>query len=96
MEATKKVILPKERELCWVRISNEQNRKGEVFSRPVTIIKGFSHNMFFGIPLSTKISNALIAQGRLFDTKRLENRLSMISKDDCENIKNNLKGLLDV
>jgi len=112
---TKKVIVPKEREVYWVsigeNIGNEQNGKGEVFSRPVIIIKRFSRNMFFGIPLSTKIkegsffynftflekpSNALIVQGRLFDTKRLENRLGMISKDDFEKIKNNLKGLLDV
>ena len=112
---TKKVIVPKEREVYWAsigeNIGNEQNGKGEVFSRPVVIIKRFSRNMFFGIPLSTKIkegsffynfiflekpSNALIVQGRLFDTKRLENRLGMIGKDDFENIKNNLKGLLDV
>jgi len=35
-------------------------------------------------------------QGRLFDTKRLENRIGMINKDDFANIKKSLKELLDV
>ena len=55
--------------------------------------------MFFGIPLSTQLkqgdfffefelsgvkSNALVVQGRLFDTKRLENKIGMMNKDDFE------------
>jgi mRNA interferase MazF len=67
--------------------------------------------MFYGIPLSTKIkdgnffynftfldkpSNALLVQGRLFDTKRLENRMGMIEKTDFENIKKSVKELLSV
>lgn len=112
---TKKIVTPKEREVYWAsigeNIGNEQNGKGEIFSRPVLIIKRFSRSMFFGVPLSTQIkegnffynftfldkpSNALIVQGRLFDTKRLENRIGMIDKNDFENIKKSLKELLDV
>lgn len=110
-----KIVIPKEREVYWASIGEnvgyEQNGKGNIFSRPVLIIKRFSKNMFFGVPLSTKTrkgsffynfrfldetSNALIVQGRLFDTRRLENRLGMIDKVDFENIKRNLKDLLNV
>jgi len=112
---TKKIVVPKEREVYWAsigeNIGNEQNGKGDIFSRPVLIIKRFSRSMFFGVPLSTQVkegtffynftfldkpSNALIVQGRLFDSKRLENRIGMINKDDFENIKKNLKWLLNV
>ena len=112
---TKKIITPKEREVYWASIGenicNEQNGKGNIFSRPVLIIKRFSRSMFFGVPLSThtkegnffynftfldKPSNALVVQGRIFDTKRLENRIEMIGKNDFENIKKSLKELLDV
>jgi len=111
----KKIVTPKEREVYWAsigeNIGNEQNGKGDIFSRPVLIIKRFSKSMFFGVPLSTQIkegtffynftflekkSNALIVQGRLFDSKRLENRIGMINKDDFANIKQSLKELLDV
>jgi len=40
--------------------------------------------------------DTLIVQGRLFDTKRLENRVGMINKDDFEVIKIKIKELLDV
>jgi len=112
---TKKIVIPKEREVYWAsigeNIGNEQNGKGDIFSRPVLIIKRFSRSMFFGVPLSTqtkegnffynftfldKPSNALVVQGRIFDTKRLENRIEMIGKNDFENIKKSLKELLDV
>ena len=86
---TKKIIF-KERDIFWTSIGEnigyEQNRKGEIFSRPVLIVKRFSRDIFFGVPLSTKVkegnfffefkllgekSNALIVQGRLLDVKRL-------------------------
>jgi len=97
----KKIVIPKEREVYWVSIGenvgSEQNGKGDVFSRPVLILKRFSKNIFFGIPLSTQLkegtffhnfeflekeSNALLVLGRVYDTKRLENRICMIKKDD--------------
>ena len=88
-------------------IGFEQNGKGKEFSRPVLVVTKFLRSMFFGIPLSTKIkqgsyfheftfldkqSSALIVQGRLFDTKRLE----IICKEDFANIKDKLRNLLDV
>lgn len=109
------IITFKERDVFWASIGEnigyEQNGKGDDFSRPIIVIKKLSRNMFFGIPLSTKIkdgsyfheftflqkqSNALIVQGRLFDIKRLENRMGMITKEDFEKIKDKLKKLLDL
>jgi mRNA interferase MazF len=94
-----------------VNIGYEQDGKGKIFSRPVLIVKKFNNNLFFGVPLSTQIkkgsffyeftlnnkpSNALLVQGRLYDSKRLENKIGMISKDDFYNLKKELKGLLNV
>jgi len=105
----------KEREIFWMSIGEnigfEQNGKGEIFSRPVLIVKKFSKNIFYGIPLSTKIkegsffytftfqskmSNALLVQGRLFDSKRLENKMGMIDKDEFKRLKIKLRELLNV
>lgn len=94
-----------------VNIGYEQDGKGKIFSRPVLVVKKFNHHIFFGIPLSTQIkqgsfffefslndkpSNALLVQGRIYDVKRLENKIGMISKDDFQQLKRKLKDLLDV
>ncbi len=93
-------------------IGFEQDGKGTEFSRPVLIFKTFSKNIFYAIPLSSKrkygswffefsfikneISTALIVQSKILDTKRLENRLGMIGKDDFESLKVKIKELLNV
>ena len=112
---TKKTIVPKEREIYWVsvgvNIGHEQDGKGNIFSRPVLVLKVYNKNLFFGVPLSTQIkqgsfffefefngkkSNALIVQGRIYDTKRLENRMGMIPNETFNNLKEQLKELLNV
>lgn len=115
IDTREKSIIYKERDIFWASIGEnigyEQNGKSEIFSRPVLIVKRFSRNMFFGIPLSTQLkqgdfffefelsgvkSNALVVQGRLFDTKRLENKIGMMNKDDFENLKARIRRLLNV
>ena len=110
-----KAIIFKERDIFWVsigvNIGYEQDGKGEIFSRPVVVVKKYNNNLFFGIPLSTtiregsfffsfdfnnEISSALLVQGRVYDAKRLENKIGMISKNDFETLKSKLKGLLNV
>ncbi len=105
----------RERDIFWasigVNIGFEQDGKGDIFSRPVLILKKYSKNMFLGIPLSTKIkegsffftfklnekqSNALLVQSRIYDSKRLENKIGMISKDDFATLKLKFKELIDV
>jgi len=111
----KKKVLFKERDIFWasigVNIGFEQDGKGTILSRPVLILKKYNQNLFFGIPLSTKIkegsfffefilhnkpSCALLVQGRTYDAKRLENKIGMISKEDFFELKLKLKEFLDL
>jgi mRNA interferase MazF len=108
----------KERDIFYMNMGKnigfEQDGKGENFVRPIVIIKGFNKNMFFGIPLSTKIKEgkfyykfqfqkkdelveniALLSQMRLFSTKRLLNKIGVISKEDFIKMKNEFKSLID-
>ena len=68
-------------------VGMEQDGKGELFARPVVIVKGFSKELFWGIPLTSqhktgtyyfsfsfqndKISTAILSQLRAFDTSRI-------------------------
>ena len=49
----------KQRDIFYMRMGQnigfEQDGKGAEFVRPVVIIKGFNRDMFFAVPLSTKI-----------------------------------------
>ena len=108
----------KERDIFYMNMGKnigfEQDGKGRNFVRPVVIIKGFNKNMFFGIPLSSKMKEgkfyykfqfqkkdelveniALLSQMRLFSTKRLLNKIGVISKEDFESLKNEFKSLID-
>ena len=115
VEKKEKISIPKEREVHWASIGEnigfEQNGKSELFTRPVLVLKRFTKNMFFGIPLSSQIkqgsffydfeldgekSNALLVQARLYDTKRLEKKIGMISKEDFQNLKKKFGELIDV
>ena len=112
------IVAFKERDIFYMNMGKnigfEQDGKGENFVRPVVIIKGFNKNMFFGIPLSTKMKEgkfyykfrfqkkdelveniALLSQMRLFSTKRLLNKIGVISKEDFESLKNEFKSLID-
>lgn len=49
----------KEREIWWcsigINIGVETNGKNKLFNRPVLILKKFNENIFWGIPLTSKI-----------------------------------------
>ena len=108
----------KDRDIFYMKmgknIGYEQNGKGDNFVRPIVIVKGFNKDIFFGIPLSTKIKEgryyykfqfqkkdelitniALLSQMRLFSTKRLLNKIGMMSKEDFAKMKNKFKSLID-
>ena len=91
----------KEYEVYWCslgeNIGDEENGKGEDFRRPVLIFKKFNNNIFWGIPLSTKIKDnkyytkiilkgieqsAMLSQLRVLDTKRLDEYIGYVSKVD--------------
>lgn len=86
-------------------VGDEENGKGETFRRPVIIFKKFNNNIFWGIPLSTKIKNnkyyikillkdeyvsALVSQLRILDTRRLDEYIGYISRVDFYKIQNRI------
>jgi mRNA-degrading endonuclease toxin of MazEF toxin-antitoxin module len=91
-------------------IGSEEDGKGMHFARPVLIVAGYSRHLFIGIPLSTtknrgthyypftandgEESVALLMQIRAFDTSRLRNRKTTISKEELAKIADEVKSLL--
>ncbi len=95
-----------EREVWWcsigVNIGYEQDGKGNNFSRPVLVFKKFNNEVFWALPITTKIKSGkyyeeinlndnqkrvvIISQLRLVDAKRLISKVETISKDNYEKI----------
>lgn len=105
----------RERDVFWtsigINVGYEQDGKGEIFSRPVLVLRKYSKNIFLGIPLSTKLkegsfffefslnnerSNALLVQARVYDAKRLENKIGMIGVEEFEQLKLKVRELMNV
>lgn len=85
-----------------INIGNEVIGKGENFIRPVLILKKFSGDVFLGVPLTTKIRTsdwyflikaddrdrcAILNQARLFDRKRLQEKIFELSEVEIREIK---------
>lgn len=115
LHSNKKENFFKERDIFWasigINIGYEQDGKGEIFSRPILVLKKYNKNLFLGIPLSTQIkqgsfffefeidgtkSNALLVQARIYDAKRLENKMGKMNKDDFEELRTKFRELLNV
>ncbi len=88
-----------ERQVWWTaighNIGDEEDGKGNNFTRPVLIIKKFNRSLFYGIPLSTNLKTgkyyhtltirgkkrvALLSHMRDYDAKRLLNVLEVITE----------------
>ena len=96
-----------EREVWWcalgLNVGFEQDGKGEDFSRPVLVIKGFSKNILLCIPLTTKpkegkyyhdinlgdglARKVILSQIRLIDSKRLEEKICTLDEIQFGSIK---------
>ncbi len=107
-------VYMKEREIWWLslglNIGDEEDGKGELFERPIVVVKKFNNNLFWGCALSTKIKennpyyvkintqsgvqSIVISQLRLYDTKRLQEKFDIVSKEDFYKIKTAIKSLL--
>lgn len=76
--------------------------KGIKFTRPVLVYKKFTSNSFMGIPLTSKekqgswyaridlrgkTSWVILNQARIFDKKRLTNRLGALDDKDMDRVK---------
>lgn len=103
-----------ERWIWWcsigINVGSEQHSESEDFSRPVLIVKRFTSDIFWGVPLTTKIRNdvpfrvritvesvpndVLILQMRAYDRKRLVRRIGMVSKVDFRSVVQSIKKIL--
>lgn len=85
-----------------VNIGCETFGKGKYYRRPVLVLRKFSTNSFLGIPLTkqekrgdwyykikkdTIVNFLILNQVRLFDIKRLENKLYELSEKELLKIK---------
>ena len=90
-------------------IGDEENGKGEKLKRPILVIKKFNKNIFWGIPMSSKIKenryyirvklkdnirSVMISQLRLLDTKRLDIKIGYISREDFDLVRKSIIDLL--
>ena len=102
-----------ERELWWcalgVNVGFEQDGSGDEYRRPILILKGFSKQTCFVVPLTTatdthalrpsvglvdgKEARALLSQIRVIDTKRLVRKIGYLHKDIFARMRKTAKDL---
>ena len=90
-------------------IGNENYGKGEIFLRPVVVLKKLGHNYFVGIPLTSKEKNgsyffkfkyketysyAMFNQIRTFNSKRILKYHGKIKQNDFANLKESFRKFL--
>lgn len=104
----------KEREVWWcslgLNIEYEENGKGEIFRRPVLILKRLSKNTCLITPLTKSLqkhkfrieigyidnykASIILSQIKVIDTKRLSLKICMVDKNIFDKIKKAFKELL--
>ncbi len=113
IETDTQKFLFKEGEIWWcsmgINVGNESCGKGNLFRRPIVIIKKLSGENCIGIPLSTQrksgswfveitVQNeprwALLYQIRMFSVKRFHRRLATLEPSDIKKVKEKLELLL--
>ena len=102
------------RELWWCRIGvnvgSEQDGKGEEYSRPCLILRGFGPDGCLVIPLTTSVrehplriaigevegqqARANLSQIRVIDTRRLVRKIGFLDKDAFDRIRKAAKDIL--
>jgi mRNA interferase MazF len=102
----------KERDVWWLSMGHnvgaEEDGKGDNFSRPIIVIKGFNKHLLWGIPISTADKTgiyyhkvmvngeprvAILSQLKAYSTKRLINKVGVIDVKSFEVLKKRLLGL---
>ncbi len=91
-----------------VNIGDEEDGKGSNFNRPVLIIRKFNKKIFWGVPLTTQIKEkphyhkihfkdqiqcAMLTQLRLWDNKRLMNRMGKLPLEEFKGVKDKIRSL---
>ena len=102
------------REIWWCRIGvnigSEQDGKGEEYSRPCLILRGFGPDACLVVPLSTsprehplriavgkvedKEARANLSQMRVIDTRRLVRKIGFLDKNAFDHIRKAAKDIL--
>jgi mRNA interferase MazF len=92
-----------------VNIGDEEDGRGERFWRPVVVFRKFTHNLFWGIPLTSTVrtgsyyhqldfnddnSTALLLQMRPLDRKRLIRKIGTISNEQFELLRQRIDELM--
>ncbi|MEK7629714.1 MAG: type II toxin-antitoxin system PemK/MazF family toxin [Patescibacteria group bacterium] len=102
-----------EREIWWcsigINVGSEQHSQTNDFSRPILVVKKFTRDVFWGIPLTTKTkdldfrarfnlggveNDLLILQMRVYDRKRLIRKIGTIPKNDFTKLTDIIRNLL--
>lgn len=93
-----------------VNIGSEIDGKGEIFARPVLVIKRCNMDTFIGVPLTktkknskwyisctvdSKVGSVNISQIRLFDQKRLLRLIEKINEEDFLKIKKAVRDIFE-
>lgn len=105
--------LVKERDVWWSslgeNVGSEMNGKSSDFSRPVIIVKKFTHTFYLVIPTTTKMHegswyapfdlagvkmNACMHQARVIDYRRIHSKIGQIDSTEFNRIKNQFKNLI--
>lgn len=93
-----------------VNIGDEEDGKGGLFLRPVLVLRKLNKRIFFGVPLSSvikenhsyyhkfefkgKSQSVILAQVKLLDAKRFEEKMGAVGKGEFELIKEKCKTLM--
>lgn len=113
LEKKDKKFFFKEGEVWWMsvglNVAKESCGKGNIFRRPVLVLKKLSGDTFIGLPLSSKEKvgtwftditigsekrYVLLYQIRMFSTNRFESRLTTLDDNDYKKVKEKLEFLL--
>lgn len=103
----------KEREIRWARIGlnvgDEEDGKGEIFERPIFIVKKFNNKVAWVLPMSTKQGNpkfyikihygtvesfVILSQLKLMSVKRIQRYVGKISPSKFISIKRKIINFL--
>ena len=114
-ELEEQIKIPRfeEGEIWWCylgeNIGNEECGKGDKFLRPVLVIKKFNHNLFYGLPTTTKIKDnkyyyqtqikdkqicLMLSQMKTIDAKRLAYRQARMPDSELVVIKKYLTKII--
>ncbi len=101
-----------EREIWWcalgINVGSEEDGKGLNYLRPILILRKFNKNIFYGLPITSKIKDdkfhisinsgeisgsIILSQMRLIDSKRLSHLAGKVTDNELKAIKKKLKSL---